>query len=96
MQHNLFEDVQQQPDARLTPMAQKLLNVLQEQDDWINRSCLAQKMQKTALNKWDVVLLNKLAEWDFIDTRKVRHHGPIGYEWQYRAIQSQPISESET
>lgn len=76
-------------------MAEKLLSVLQDHDDWINRSCLAQKMQKSALNKWDVVLLNKLAEWDFIDTRKVRHHGPIGYEWQYRAIQPKSISERE-
>ena len=96
MQHKIFEGVQQQTGVKLTPMAQKLLSVLQEHDDWINRSSLAQKMQKSALNKWDVVLLNKLTEWDFIEIRKVHHHGPIGYEWQYCAIQSQPISESET
>jgi hypothetical protein len=96
MQHKHFEDVQQQTNVRLTPMAQKLLNMLREHDDWINRSGLAQKIQKTALNKWDVVLLNKLSERDFIEIRKVRHHGPIGYEWQYRAIQSQSSSESGT
>lgn len=96
MQHKIFEGVQQQTGVRLTPMAQKLLSILQEHDDWINRSSLAQKMQKSALNKWDVVLLNKLTEWDFVEIRKVRHHGPIGYEWQYCAIQSQPISENET
>lgn len=96
MQHMLFEDVQQQTNVRLTPMTQKLLSILQEHDDWINRSRLAQKMQKSALNKWDVVLLNKLLEQDFIEIRKVRHHGPIGYEWQYRSIQPQSISENET
>lgn len=95
MQHKFFQDIQQPLDARLTPMAQKLLNMLREHDDWINRSSLAWKMQKTALNKWDVVLLNKLAERDYIETRKIRHHGLIGYEWQYRAVQSQSISESE-
>ncbi len=62
MQYKFFEDVQQPLDVRLTPMAQKLLNMLREHDDWINRSRLAQKMQKTALNKWDIVLLRNKAE----------------------------------
>ena len=96
MQHKLFKDVRQRHDVRLTPMAQKLLNVLREHDYWINRTDLAVQMHKTALNKWDVVLLNRLAEHGLIKRRKIRHHGPIGYEWQYCAIQSQPISESET
>lgn len=89
-------DIQHKVSVRITPMAQRLLGVLSEQDDWINRSDLAQLMQKSALNKWDVVLLGKLAEHDFIATRKVSHHGPIGYEWQYRALHLDSDAENKT
>ena len=36
--------------------------------------------------KWDIVLLGKLADAGLIETRQIPHHGPIGYEWQYRAV----------
>lgn len=94
MQYKLFEDIQQQINDKLTPMAQKLLSILQEQEDWINRSNLASMLHKSVLNKWDVVLLSRLAEGNFIEVRKVSHHGPIGYEWQYRAIPQNPKSEN--
>jgi hypothetical protein len=41
-------------------------------------------MQKNKLNKWDIVLLEKLVEGGLIETRKTPFHGPIGFEWQYR------------
>ena len=87
MQHQNSKVIVQSSAKKLTPMAEKLLDLLQQQDDWINRSDLAFKLHKSVLNKWDVVLLSRLADNDFIEVRKVSHHGPIGYEWQYRAIQ---------
>jgi hypothetical protein len=48
-------------------------------------------MQKNKLNKWDVTLLEKLAESGLIETRKTPFHGPIGFEWQYRIA---PTEES--
>jgi hypothetical protein len=46
---------------------------------------LGDTANKNALNKWDIVLLGKLADAGLIETQQVPHHGPIGYEWQYRA-----------
>ena len=73
------------PDYKPTPQAQIILDALKEAGDWVNRSALATKLNKNALNKWDIVLLGKLADADLIETQQVPHHGPIGYEWQYRA-----------
>lgn len=70
----------------LTPQAQHLLDVLRAAEGWVNRTELARLAQKTALNKWDFVLLEKLTEAELIERRQVPRHGPIGYEWQYRAI----------
>jgi len=94
MQHHQSKAVVQSSSKKLTPMAEKLLDLLQKQDDWINRSDLASLLHKSVLNKWDVVLLSRLAEEDFIEARKVSHHGPIGYEWQYRAIPQNPELEN--
>lgn len=70
----------------LTPQGQQLLNLLRETGDWTNRSGLARLAGKSALNKWDVVLLNRLAKSGLIEMRQIPRHGPIGYEWQYRAV----------
>jgi hypothetical protein len=70
----------------LTPQAQQLLMVLRDVADWVNRTELAKLAGKSALNKWDVVLLGKLAEAGLIETKQVPRHGPIGYEWRYRAV----------
>lgn len=69
-----------------TPKAQELLDALHEAGEWISRSALASKLNKNALNKWDIVLLGKLADAGLIEVRQIPHHGPIGYEWQYRAL----------
>lgn len=74
--------------TELTPKGQLLLNALREVGDWINRSTIASLAGKSALNKWDLVLLTRLDEAGLIETQQIPHHGPIGYEWQYRAIQS--------
>jgi len=72
--------------TNLTPKAQAILDVLRQAGGWINRSELAVRLNKNALNKWDVVLLGKLADAGLMELRQIPHHGPIGYEWQYRAI----------
>lgn len=69
-----------------TPKAQELLDILREAGDWVGRSELATKLNKNALNKWDIILLSKLADAGLIEMRQIPHHGPIGYEWQYRAL----------
>lgn len=69
-----------------TPKAQELLDMLREAGDWVGRSELATKLNKNALNKWDIILLSKLADAGLIEMRQIPHHGPIGYEWQYRAL----------
>ena len=73
------------PDYQPTPQAQAILDALKELGDWVNRSALATKLNKNALNKWDVILLGKLADAGLVETQQVPRHGPIGYEWQYRA-----------
>lgn len=80
--------------TQLTPQGQLLLDVLREAGDWVGRAALAVKMKKS-LNKWDIALLGKLASADLIEARKIPHHGPIGYEWQYRALPIQPDKGEE-
>jgi predicted transcriptional regulator len=84
----------QKHDPNLTPQAVLLLEALREANDWINRSELARRTEKSALNKWDMVLLGKLADAGLIETRQIPRHGPIGYEWQYRAVQIDHDAES--
>lgn len=81
-------------DPNLTPQGVLLLEALREANDWINRSDLARRTEKSALNKWDMVLLGKLADAGLIETRQIPRHGPIGYEWQYRAAQIDHDAES--
>lgn len=71
----------------LTPQAQQILEALRQAGDWINRTELAKRIGKTALNKWDVVLLAKLVDAGLIETMQTPRHGPISYEWKYRAVQ---------
>ena len=78
----------QQDSTSLTPQAEHLLDVLRRVEKWVNRSEIARLTKKSALNKWDLVLLTKLVEAGLIESRQIPHHGPIGYEWQYRATQS--------
>lgn len=71
---------------QLTPKAQEILDVLINAGDWCRRSALATKLNKKSLNKWDIILLSKLADAGLIEVRQIPHHGLIGFEWQYRAI----------
>jgi hypothetical protein len=73
-------------NSQLTPKAEEILDALRAANGWISRSALAARLNKSALNKWDLVLLGKLAEAGLVETRQVPHHGPIGYEWQYRSV----------
>lgn len=83
----------EESDHGLTPKAQVLLNALRAAEDWLNRSQLAQGAKKTALNKWDLILLDKLLAARLIEMRQRLRHGPIGYEWQYRAVKSDHDAE---
>jgi hypothetical protein len=86
----------QPPDStELTPQGQILLNALREADDWINRSAIAKIAGKSALNKWDLVLLERLAEAGLIETKQIPRHGPIGYEWRYRAVHPDQDAEQD-
>lgn len=69
-----------------TAKAQVILDALVDAGEWIGRSDLATRLEKKSLNKWDIVLLSKLTEAGLIESQQVPHHGPIGYEWQYRAV----------
>jgi len=80
----------------LTPQAQAILEVLREAGGWVNRSALARQIGKSTLNKWDLVLLDKLADARLIETRQIPRHGPIGYEWQYHALPGHPDAEQAT
>lgn len=74
----------EEKEFKLTPKAELLLEALREAGDWINRTALAASIDKKSLNKWDVILLDKMDTAGLIEIRKIDHHGPIGYEWQYR------------
>ena len=56
------------PDYNPTPKAQAILDVLHETGEWISRSELATRLNKNALNKWDIVLLSKLGDAGLITT----------------------------
>lgn len=75
----------EQDSPSLTPQAQNLLEALRRAGKWVKRTEIARLAQKSALNKWDLVLLSKLVEANLVESRQIPHHGPIGYEWQYRA-----------
>jgi DNA-binding HxlR family transcriptional regulator len=82
------------PDSNeLTPQGQMLLDALRKTDAWVNRSAIAKIAGKSALNKWDLVLLERLVEAGLIETKQIPRHGPIGYEWQYRAVQPDQDAE---
>lgn len=86
----------QTPDStELTPQGQMLLDALREAGDWVNRSAIAKMAGKSALNKWDLVLLERLAEMGLIETKQIPRHGPIGYEWRYRAVQPGQDAEQD-
>jgi hypothetical protein len=82
------DSTSQLPDSTsLTPQAQQLLDLVREAQGWVNRTTLARRTGKSSLNKWDLVLLDRLVESGLIEARQIPRHGPIGYEWQYCAVQ---------
>lgn len=83
---NLFMSSSSVNPTPLTPQAQQILDALREAGTWVNRTELARRVNKTALNKWDVILLAKLVDAGLIETMQIPRHGPIGYEWKYRAV----------
>ncbi len=86
----------QPPDSTpLTPQAQQLLDLVREAEGWVNRTKLARRTGKSSLNKWDLVLLDRLVEAGLIEARQIPRHGPIGYEWQYRAVQTDQDAERD-
>ena|SRR5690606_21093069 len=87
--HNHSRDIimAEEKEFKLTPKAEQLLEALREANNWVNRTTLAASISKKSLNKWDVILLEKMDLAGLIEVRKIDHHGPIGYEWQYRSVE---------
>lgn len=79
----------------LTPQAWQLLDLVREAGGWVNRTKLARRTGKSSLNKWDLVLLDRLVEAGLIEAHQIPRHGPIGYEWQYRAVQTDQDAEQD-
>ncbi len=75
----------QPSESPLTPQARHIYELLSEAGKWVGRAELATKLGKSTLNKWDIALLARLTALGLIESRKIPYHGPIGYEWQYRA-----------
>jgi hypothetical protein len=78
---------------QLTPRAQQLYAVLIQVGNWVNRTELAKLTGKSVLNKWDLVLLNKLTDAGLIEIKQIPRHGLINYEWQYRALKGNADEE---
>jgi hypothetical protein len=78
---------------QLTPQAQQLYNALADVKNWVNRTELAKLTGKSVLNKWDLVLLNKLTDAGLIEIQQIPRHGLINYEWQYLALKRNPDGE---
>jgi hypothetical protein len=78
---------------QLTPCAQQLYDALAKVGNWVNRTELAKLTGNSALNKWDLVLINKLVETGLIEIKQIPHHGLINYEWQYRALKGNADEE---
>lgn len=86
---------EQKSDPKLTPHAIRLLEALRNASAWINRSSLARQTGKSALNRWNLVLLQKLNDTCLIESHQISRSGPIGYEWQYRAIPTEEELEQK-
>jgi hypothetical protein len=80
------DPLQDPTPPHLTPQAQHLLDTLCGNENWVNRTELARQVGKSALNKWDVILLAKLVNAGLVEAVQVPRHGPISYEWRYRAV----------
>ncbi len=78
----------------LTKQGEQILALLREAKTWTNRSMLARLAGKSALNRWDVVLLDRLTAAGLIEARRVPRHGPIGFEWQYRAANRKTVENA--
>lgn len=78
---------------QLTPRAQQLYDALAKVGNWVNRTELAKLTGKSALNKWDLVLINKLVETGVVEIKQIPRHGLINYEWQYRALKGNADDE---
>jgi hypothetical protein len=77
------------PEAKqMTPQAENILAILRTKDDWMTRSQIATDIGKPRLNKWDIALLEMLAEHGYVVAEKRKFHGAIGFLWAYKAVNS--------
>lgn len=70
----------------LTEHGQKLLSIIRAaRGEWVTRSFIAEALERNKLYVWDTKLLDDMAAGGLIEVKKRDIHGPIGYEYQYRA-----------
>jgi DNA-binding IclR family transcriptional regulator len=67
----------------LSTRGRKLLAVLNEHGDWINRAELAHALDLPQLSSNDNTLLRQMVEKGLIEVRK-RHPAPQGTAYEYR------------
>lgn len=79
------EATMQPHGAELDAQSQKILDILKESGEWLNRRDVAQAMGKKQLNPYDIAILQVLAAQGLIETDRKDNNSPVGWEWVYRA-----------
>lgn len=69
----------------ITPRANEILDILRKRGDWTTRAALAEALGKQKLNKWDVGLLELLADEQLIAVDRRPRPDGITLEYIYRA-----------
>jgi hypothetical protein len=69
----------------ITPQAEVIFEIVQGTDTWITRREIARKLEKNRLNPWDIALLEKLADEDYIEINRRLRSDKVTLEYIYRA-----------
>lgn len=64
--------------------AQKLLAILYDEADWVDRHTLSRRLKRDRLNPHDMQMLDRLAAEGLVDLAKRPFHGKHGFEYIYR------------
>ena len=68
-----------------TPHGQKLLSILQEQDDWVSRTVIARALSQRALSQYSVLILDTMAQRGLIEKRQSpTKKGMPSYEYRVK------------
>jgi hypothetical protein len=81
--------VRQRQPGELTAQANKILDAIRANGDWMNRSDVAQAIGKKRLTPYDMGLLDELATAGLIEATRRDKVGFIPFEWVYRSKPSE-------